>query len=121
MPAAPALVLTRCQARRRFSEPRTCSIRVCCGVVPARRIVPGLLCDFCSSARQSPLACLPTVGCPSEVGFEWWLLHVAMTGPPTSDLHPFNNAPMLGVRKGLVGTLASSRPTAPTFAKRRDA
>jgi len=39
---------------------------LCCASSPAH---VGLLCDFCPSAHRFPIACLPTVGYPSAVGF----------------------------------------------------
>ena len=39
---------------------------LCCASSP-RHV--GLLCDFCPSAHRFPLACLPPLGYPHEVGF----------------------------------------------------
>ena len=79
-------VLWRLLTSQGISSPGSPQIRACCfparpphlpprldprlrDVVPTRRIAAGLICGFCSSAHRFPLAFLPPLGYPCEVGF----------------------------------------------------
>ena len=60
-----------------------------------------------TSLRSLPQAyCGPSrLRLGSGVGFGWSLVHISMTGPPTGDLHPVYNAPMLGAHNALDRTV----------------
>ena len=63
-------VRTRCVPTRPLHLPPRLNQWVSlCGASSSHRV--GLLCGSCSLAHRFPLACLPPVGYPSGVGFEW--------------------------------------------------
>ena len=96
-------VRTRCVSARPPHLPPRLNPRLRC-VVPTRRIAGGLAMRFLSIGPPISSSLPP----PDRLPFQSWLrvvvIHVFTCGPPTGDLHPIYNAPMLGAHQRMEPT-----------------